>query len=539
MSNQPPAQPINISPADGATDVSLTLTLQSSSFSDMEGDAHTASQWQLTDTSGDYSSPVFDSGTDSTNLTQIDVPAGTLNHETTYYWRVRHQDNSGNWSEWSSETSFTTIANQPPSRPTNVSPLDGAIDINLTPTLQSSDFYDAEGDLHHASEWEITTTPGDYSSPIFDSDQDTANLTSIAIPAGTLNLGTTYYWRVMYTAKNSVWDWSEWSEETSFTTLTAANQSPAKPANLSPADGANDVSLTPTLQSSDFYDADGDIHNASKWEITTTPGDYSNPIFDSDQDTANLTSIVIPTGTLSYTTTYYWRVMHVAKNDVWQWSEWSEETSFTTVSLPVTPEAAFSGTPISGMAPLMVDFSDQSTGNVTSWEWDFNNDGSIDSTVQNPLYIYQTAGTYTVALMVTGSGGSDTEIKSDYITVTTTALKAAFSVDKTSGTVPLTVKFTDESAGNVLSWEWDFNNDGTIDSMEQNPSYTYTINGEYVVSLRVTGPDATDTEVKSDYITVEEEPSGGVPVWVWIVIGIGAVIIVAGGGFLWFRPVSK
>ena len=108
--NNPPDQPTNISPADGATGISVTPTLQSSAFSDSDPDgAHQASQWQITTTSGDYSSPVFDSGADSSNLTQITLSSGVLDGNTTYYWRVRHQDNHGAWSDWSSETSFTTF----------------------------------------------------------------------------------------------------------------------------------------------------------------------------------------------------------------------------------------------------------------------------------------------------------------------------------------------------------------------------------------------------------------------------------------------
>jgi PKD repeat protein len=322
------------------------------------------------------------------------------------------------------------------------------------------------------------------------------------------------------------------------TVLYERNEPPEQPTNISPAEEATGVSVIPSLQSSAFSDPDmGDTHAASQWQVTDTSGDYSSPLFDSGEDTNNLTSIVIPQGELLHLTTYYWRVRH--QDSYGSWSEWSAETSFTTTSLTATPDVAFSGTPASGMAPLTVEFTDQSTGNVTSWKWDFNNDGSIDSMVQNPSYIYQTAGTYTVSLMVTGPGGSDTEIKSDYITVTTTALKAAFSVDKTSSTVPLTVKFTDESTGNVTLWEWDFNNDGEVDSVERNPSYNYETTGEYSVSLKVTGPDGSDTELKSEYITVEEAPSGGIPAWVWIVIGIGAAIIVAGGAVWWFRFARK
>jgi putative nucleotidyltransferase with HDIG domain len=107
--NQPPDQPGNVSPSETASGVSVAPTLGSTSFSDPDaGDSQAASQWQVTSVSGDYSSPVYDSGEDSSNLNEMDVPAGILQGNTTYYWRVRYQDSGGNWSEWSAETRFRT-----------------------------------------------------------------------------------------------------------------------------------------------------------------------------------------------------------------------------------------------------------------------------------------------------------------------------------------------------------------------------------------------------------------------------------------------
>ncbi len=63
-------------------------------------------------------------------------------------------------------------------------------------------------------------------------------------------------------------------------------------------------------------------------------------------------------------------------------------------------------------------FTDTSTENPTGWEWDFNNDGLIDSTSQNPTWTYTTHGTYTVKLTASNEKGSNSLIKTDYITVT-------------------------------------------------------------------------------------------------------------------------
>jgi len=89
---------------------------------------------------------------------------------------------------------------------------------------------------------------------------------------------------------------------------------------------------------------------------------------------------------------------------------------------PAVPVAAFTADVTSGDAPLTVTFTDASTGTPTSWAWDFTNDGTVDSTEPSPSHIYETAGTYTVNLTVTNAGGSDSEVKTDYITVMATGL---------------------------------------------------------------------------------------------------------------------
>jgi hypothetical protein len=101
---------VNVFPTDGIAEVDLNVTLKSSPFSDTDiGDEHAVSQWQITTISGDYDNPTFDSGEDGSNLIKLSVPPEITSHSTTYYWRVRHQDNYNAWSNWSEETSFTTM----------------------------------------------------------------------------------------------------------------------------------------------------------------------------------------------------------------------------------------------------------------------------------------------------------------------------------------------------------------------------------------------------------------------------------------------
>jgi PKD repeat protein len=177
------------------------------------------------------------------------------------------------------------------------------------------------------------------------------------------------------------------------------------------------------------------------------------------------------------------------------------------------PQAKFIATPANGHPPLDVQFTDKSTGNISAWEWDFNGDGVIESVVQDPMYTYEGTGNYTVSLTVRGPDGNDTEVKKDYIEITRCPYLTDFIIEpipgncqvqgnSTSCTGTTTVHFVDKSTGNVTAWAWDFNNDGSIDSTEQNPGHTYTKNGNYTVTLTITTPECSDTLTKWDYINL-------------------------------------
>ncbi|MCW9065964.1 MAG: PKD domain-containing protein, partial [Ignavibacteriaceae bacterium] len=82
-----------------------------------------------------------------------------------------------------------------------------------------------------------------------------------------------------------------------------------------------------------------------------------------------------------------------------------------------------------------------------------------------------------------------------------------FIANVTSGSAPLTVQFTDLSISQpnpIISWEWDFDNNGTVDATTQNPSWTYTDFGFYSVKLTVSDGTNTASELKSNYITVTD-----------------------------------
>lgn len=177
------------------------------------------------------------------------------------------------------------------------------------------------------------------------------------------------------------------------------------------------------------------------------------------------------------------------------------ELNLAASTAPPPPAADFGASPTTGDAPLTVAFVDNSTGSISAWSWDFGDSSS--STAQNPAHEYTTPGTYTVALTVTGPGGSDTQTRVAYITVTEPVPEANFSGNPQTGVVPKLVSFTDLSSGNITSWNWEFGDGGT--STAANPSHEYTTPGTYTVALTVSGPGGSDTKTRVNYISIYEE----------------------------------
>jgi PKD repeat protein len=111
-----------------------------------------------------------------------------------------------------------------------------------------------------------------------------------------------------------------------------------------------------------------------------------------------------------------------------------------------------------------------------------------------------------VTLTASNFAGSNTITKSNYITVTAnttpqTSPVASFTSNVSSGTIPLTVDFTDTSTGSPTAWNWNFG-DGTVNSTVKNPAHVYSTAGNYTVTLTVTNSTGSNTITKSNYITV-------------------------------------
>ncbi len=99
-------------------------------------------------------------------------------------------------------------------------------------------------------------------------------------------------------------------------------------------------------------------------------------------------------------------------------ARYNDGTVFDEVTLshgPSPPIADFSAEPTAGNPPLLVQFTDESTGAPDTWLWDFGDMGT--SAQQHPSHTYESLGNYTVSLEVSNAYGSDTETKVDYVRV--------------------------------------------------------------------------------------------------------------------------
>ena len=124
-----------------------------------------------------------------------------------------------------------------------------------------------------------------------------------------------------------------------------------------------------------------------------------------------------------------------------------------------TPQTVLNATPTSGQPPLTVQFSSDGTfdpdpGDSIEFAWDFDGNGTTDSTDPNPAHVYTTRGQFTARLTVTDSNGlSDT--KTTTITVGNTQPTVTVTVPTEGGTfafgegIPFTVSVTDPEDGTI------------------------------------------------------------------------------------------
>jgi len=363
--------PTLASPAAGATNVSINPTL---SWGSVSGAVSYA--LQVSTNSGFSSFVVNQSGISGTSYSI------NLSYSTTYYWRVNATNSSGT-SSWSSR-SFTTMA-EPVTVPEPTSPADGS---NVSGTSINFSWSSVSG----ATSYYLQISPNSSFSSLF-FDGSVGNVTSINA-SGFPNNGTPYYWHVRaYTSAG----WGSYGSTWDFT-----NGTISAPTLASPAAGATNVSINPTLS---WGSVSGAVSYAL--QVSTNSGFSS---FIVNQSGISGTSYSI---NLSYSTTYYWRVNATNSSGTSSWSS----RSFTTMAEPLqipdppvlsSPANGASGINITSMvswntSPLAATYALQISTN-SSFSNLVVNQSSISSTSYSVSLSYST--TYYWRVNATNSSGT-------------------------------------------------------------------------------------------------------------------------------------
>ncbi len=128
-------------------------------------------------------------------------------------------------------------------------------------------------------------------------------------------------------------------------------------------------------------------------------------------------------------------------------------------------------------APFTINFTDGSTNNPTQWNWVFEGGDPATSTDQNPSVVFNNPGVFDVSLEASNDFGTSTLLLEDIITIFTHPI-ANFDFSMVGGEVTF-----DNMSQYGDTYIWDFG-DGEI-SNDENPIHSYTMSGDYTVTLEV------------------------------------------------------
>ncbi|HMQ99702.1 MAG TPA: hypothetical protein PKE39_11825, partial [Ignavibacteria bacterium] len=299
----PPAAPVLLSPANGATGISLTPLLD---WNDVSGSVKY--RIMLASDSG-FTNILADDSTMS--VSQYNVPAALLANSTVYYWKVAAK-NSIYWSVFSGKFSFKTYGSpqnvillSPPNnsteQPLNIiftwmkaveslkkSGADSKLKAGFTGNLL---FGEMDGADAISKYWfELVTDTVSMAGLINDT-----TLTDTVKSLNGLTAMTSYYWRVK--AFNDV-GWGPFSMWWKFTTISGLP--PAAPVLIYPANRESDISVTPLLNWSD-------VPGAQKYYLQVSALSNFSVLWVNDSN-ITLSEYQVPNGVLAYNSGYYWRV---------------------------------------------------------------------------------------------------------------------------------------------------------------------------------------------------------------------------------------
>jgi PKD repeat protein len=283
------------------------------------------------------------------------------------------------------------------------------------------------------------------------------------------------------------------TDTTIVTVVVNPPQAPVAVANATPSGTKAPIGVA--FSSAGSTDADGSILGYS-WNF----GDGSPP-----NTSANPSYLYTVAGTYDVTLTVT-----------------DDDFQSTSITIPVVigpanvpPVAAATATPGVGKPVLNVAFSSaastDSDGSIVSYSWNFG-DGVGTSTDPNPSYSYDTLGNYSVLLTVTDDDGA-TNTRAIPVSVVpntppTAQPQATPRVGKEPLSVDLSAATSTDTDGSIVSYEWDYTDDGTVDSTDIETSFDYVDPGTYTARLTVTDDDgATDTSTVEITVNPNQPPT--------------------------------
>ncbi len=169
----------------------------------------------------------------------------------------------------------------------------------------------------------------------------------------------------------------------------------------------------------------------------------------------------------------------------------TDQKSFSPVIIAPLPEAIFTATPNTGCTPLTVSFTNTSNdaSPTNNFSWDFGNGVVLNNTITPPDQTYATQGAYTVRLIAKNACGNDTA----YSNINVYNLPfASFSMNPSTGCVPNTATFTNNSLGQNNTYEWYVN--GNLLSVANTPIANFFTAGTFVYVIRLVATNACGSD---------------------------------------------
>ena len=290
---------------------------------------------------------------------------------------------------------------------------------------------------------------------------------------------------------------------------TTANEAPNASFTYSPS--SPNASETVTFDGSNSTDADGTIESY-EWDLgdgTTATGEVVNHTY-AENGTYTVTLTVTDNDSATNSTQQVITVENDSSDD-------TSENQSPTANFTVDP----SEPNVSEEATFDASDSNDTDGTITSYEWDFDGDGTIENTTSEPVttYAYPENGTYTATLTVIDDGNAtDSTSRTVAVTEPTTtdgneAPSAAFSYTPAAPNASETVTFdasnSTDADGEITEYAWDFDGDGVVENTTSDPvtTYAYPENGTYTATLTVTDNDSA-TNSTSREVVIEAASSG-------------------------------